>query len=36
VLDVVADYSKIMKELNWRPKFDIDEGLKAIVEKMNF
>jgi nucleoside-diphosphate-sugar epimerase len=31
IMDVVADITKIEKELGWRPIYNIDEGLKQII-----
>ena len=31
IMDVVADITKIEKELGWRPMYNIDEGIKQII-----
>jgi len=32
--DVVADISKIKKELNWAPRYSLRDGLKDMIEKI--
>lgn len=34
IMDTVADVSKIERELNWRPQFDLESGLQKIKQEM--
>jgi nucleoside-diphosphate-sugar epimerase len=36
IYDVVADISKIKKELNWTPRYSLRDGLKDMIEKIKF
>ena len=32
----LADISKIKKDLNWQPKIKIEEGVKSLLNKIQF
>lgn len=34
IMDTVADISKIEKELNWHPQYDLEDGLRKIRQEM--
>ena len=32
----LADISKIKKDLNWKPKIKIEDGIKDLIEKLHY